>query len=93
MNSAAFFFNNGEFDLEFDQGYVKTMGYDGMMYTLDLGKMTAPVGSMFGEGSLAMVVAITALIASAGAIVVSVSSKKKAVPATSNNIEESEDEE
>ena len=93
VNSAAFFFNNGEFDLEFDQGYVKTMGYDGMMYTLDLGKMTAPVGSMFGEGSLAMVVAITALIASAGAIVVSVSSKKKAVPATSNNIEESEDEE
>ena len=50
-------------------------------------------GSIFGEGSLAMIVAITALIASAAAIVVSVSSKKKAVPATSNNVAESEGEE
>lgn len=51
------------------------------------------VGSIFGEGSLAMIVAITALIASAAAIFVSVSSKKKAVPSTANNAEETEDEE
>ena len=53
----------------------------------------AGVGSIFGEGSLTMIVAFTALIASVGAIVVSVSSKKKAVPATPNNVAESEDEE
>ena len=51
------------------------------------------VGSIFGEGSLAMIVAITALIASAAAIFVSVSSKKKAVPSTANNAEETEGEE
>ena len=51
------------------------------------------VGSIFGEGSLVMIVAITALIASAAAIFVSVSSKKKAVPVAANNAEEAEDEE
>ena len=51
------------------------------------------VGSIFGEGSLAMIVAFTALIASAAAIFVSVSSKKKAVSSTANNAEEAEDEE
>ena len=54
--------------------------------------MVEGVGSIFGEGSLTMIVAITALIASAAAIVVSVSSKKKAVPATSNEVAEFEDE-
>ena len=51
------------------------------------------VGSIFGEGSLTMIVAITALIASAAAIFVSVSSKKKAVSSTANNAQETEDEE
>ena len=51
------------------------------------------VGSIFGEGSLSMIVAITALIASVAAIFVSVSSKKKAVSAPANNAEETEDEE
>ena len=49
--------------------------------------------SIFGEGSLAMIVATTALIASAAAIFVSVSSKKKAVSSTANNAQETEDEE
>ena len=93
MNSAAFFFNNGEFDLEFDQGYVKTLGYDGMMYTLDLGKMTAPVGSMFGEGSLAMIVAILSLVASGVSIFLFVDMKKKLVPVATNNAKETDDEE
>ena len=47
--------------------------------------------SIFGEGSLTMIVAFTALIVSVAAIFVSVSSKKKAVPATSNDVAESED--
>ena len=51
------------------------------------------LASLFGEGSLTMIVAITALIASAAAIFVSVSSKKKSVPSTANNAEETEGEE
>ena len=93
VNSKAFFFNNREFDVKLEQTQENTMGYKGPLYILKLVQKAPAVGSIYGEGSLAMVVAITALIASAGAIVVSVSSKKKAVPATSNNIEESEDEE
>ena len=60
---------------------------------IDFGDGFNSTASIFGEGSLVMIVAITALIASAAAIVVSVSSKKKAVPATSNNVAESGDEE
>ena len=56
------------------------------------GTVSTGVGSIFGEGSFTMIVAITALIASAAAIFVSVSSKK-AVSATVNNAEETEDEE
>ena len=51
------------------------------------------VASIFGEGSLAMIVSLVALIASVAAIVVNVSSKKKAVPAIANNEAESGDEE
>ena len=51
-------------------------------------------GSIFGEGSLAMIVSFVALIASAAAIVVNVSSKKKVLPAAANNeAEENADEE
>ena len=60
---------------------------------IDFGNGFNSTASIFGEGSLVMIVAITALIASAAAIFVSVSSKKKAVPSTANNAEEAEDEE
>ncbi len=50
----------------------------------------AGVGSIFGEGSLSMIVSFVALIASVAAIVVSVSSKKKV---TANGAEESDEEE
>lgn len=90
VNSAAFFFNNGEFDLEFDQGYVQTMGYDGIMYTLDLVKKTAPVGSIFGEGSLSMIVSLVALVVSVAAVIVNVSSKKNRVSAPQNAKEDEE---
>ena len=49
--------------------------------------------SIFGEGSLTMIVSFVALIASVAALVVNVSSKKKAASATANNTTESEDEE
>ncbi len=48
------------------------------------------VGSIFGEGSLAMIVSFVALIASAAAIVVNVSSKKKAVPVATNEAADTE---
>jgi hypothetical protein len=58
---------------------------------IDFGDGFNSTASIFGEGSLTTIVAITALIASAAAIFVSVSSKKKAAPATSNNVTEAED--
>ena len=51
------------------------------------------VGSIFGEGSLALIVAFVALVASVAAIVVNVSSKKKAVSVAANNEVKTEDEE
>ena len=74
--------------------YIKTENADELKYpesNPDNGSQR--VGSIFGEGSLAMIVATTALIASAAAIFVSVSSKKKAVSSTANNAQETEDEE
>ena len=50
-------------------------------------------GSIFGEGSLTMIVALLALVASAVSIFLIVDMKKKLVPATANNTEENEDEE
>jgi hypothetical protein len=92
VNSAAFFFNNGEFECKFDQGYVKTMmdgkTFDGMMYTLDLVKKSAPIGSIFGEGSLSMIVAFVALIASVAALVVNASSVKKKASSAADETEE-----
>lgn len=52
------------------------------------------VGSIFGEGSLTMIVALIALVASIASVSVCVALyKKKAVPATANKAEETDDEE
>lgn len=48
-------------------------------------------GSIFGEGSFSLIVAFVALIASIAAIVVNISSKKKTVPETADNANETED--
>ena len=51
-------------------------------------------GSIFGEGSLTMIVALLALIASGVSIFLTVYyNKKKAVPVAANNVTEAEDEE
>ena len=50
-------------------------------------------GSIFGEGSLTMIVSLIALIASIAAIVVNVSSKKKIAPVAANGAAEAENEE
>ena len=93
VESTAFFINNGEFDFKFDQGEVNTMGYQGIMYTLDLVKKSAPVGSIFGEGSLTNILVIISLIASGVSIFLTVYyNKKKTAPVAVNNVE-AEDEE
>ena len=51
------------------------------------------VGSIFGEGSLAMIVAILSLVASGVSIFLFVDMKKKLVPVATNNAKETEDEE
>ena len=54
------------------------------------GNVSNAAGSIFGEGSLTMIVSFVALIASVAAIVVNVSSKKKAVPVAANGATETE---
>jgi hypothetical protein len=58
---------------------------------IDFGKGVG-AGSIFGEGSLTMIVSILALVSSVAAIGISLTSKKKAVPTTASNAK-TEDEE
>ena len=53
----------------------------------------AGVGSLFGTGSLTMIVAILALVASCASVYLVVDLKKKLVPATANKAAETDDEE
>ena len=48
--------------------------------------------SIFGEGSLTMIIALTALIAAVASLLVNISAKKKAVPAAAANAADDEDE-
>ena len=50
-------------------------------------------GSMFGEGSFTMIIALLALIASVASIVVNLYTKKQLAPVAANNAEEAEDKE
>ena len=54
---------------------------------------TGHVGSMFGEGSLSMIIALLALITSGVSLFLIVDMKKKLVPATTNNADKTESEE
>jgi hypothetical protein len=56
------------------------------------GTVSNGVGSIFGEGSLAMIVAILALVASGVSIFLIVDMKKKLVPATANGADKSDNE-
>ena len=57
------------------------------------GTVSNGAASIFGEGSLTMIVAIFALITSVVCILLIVDMKKKLVPATAKNTSENEDEE
>ena len=56
------------------------------------GNVSNTAGSIFGEGSLTMIIAILALVASAISIFLIVDVKKKSVPATANNTANKADE-
>ena len=55
------------------------------------GTVSNDIGSIFGEGSLAIIVAFVALIVSVAAIVVNVSSKKKAAAVAANSAAEADE--
>ena len=57
------------------------------------GNVSNTAGSIFGEGSLTMIVAILALVASAVSILLIVNMNKKLVPVTANSTAENADEE
>ena len=93
VNHKAFFFNNGEFDVKFEQTQENSMGYNGPLYILKLVQKAPAVGSIFGEGSLAMIVSLLALVASGVSIFLIVDMKKRLVPASTDNASKTEDEE
>ena len=93
VNTKAFFFNNAEFEPVLSEEHVSRMAYQGKVYTIDFIPKTAAAGSVFGEGSLSMIVAILALASSAFSIFLTVYyNKKKAAPVAADT-KEAEDEE
>ena len=92
VNPKVFFVNNEGLEVVRSEYRYSNMD-DTMIPCLSIAKKASAVGSIFGEGSLTMIVAFTALIASAAAILVSVSTKKKAVPAVADTVANDEDEE
>ena len=59
---------------------------------VDFGDGVNSTASIFGEGSLTMIIAFTALIAAVASLLVNVSARKKAVPAAAANAADDEDE-
>ena len=88
-----FFFKEGN-QLEFTNCEFGNSTFNDRSLATFNGQPGNAVGSIFGEGSLTMIVALLALIASGVAIFLVVYyNKKKAVPVAANNAEEAEDEE
>ena len=88
----AFFFEEGN-QLEFTNCEFGDSTFNDRSLATFNGQPGNVVGSIFGEGSLTMIVAILALIASGVCIFLIVDMKKKLVPATAKNTSENEDEE
>ena len=88
-----FFFKEGN-QLEFTNCEFGNSTFNDRSLATFNGQPGNAVGSIFGEGSLATIVALLALIASGVAIFLVVYyNKKKAVPVAANNAAEAEDEE
>ena len=82
-NPKPFFANNEGFEIGLEtRKKTNANSTDVQQLVMTKSNTTA---SIFGEGSLAMIVSLVALIASVAALVVNVSAQKKAVPATANN--------
>lgn len=76
-----------------EEGTLIMNGCDLGDTTFDDKSMVVGVGSVFGEGSLTMIVALLALIASVVSIFLVADVKKKLVSVAANNTEKTEDEE
>jgi predicted outer membrane repeat protein len=93
VNPKVFFVNNEGFEVVRGEYRYSTLN-DTMIPCLNVAKKSASVGSIFGGGSLTMIVSILALLASATAIGISIStSKKKASPAAEIGTAKAENEE
>ena len=92
VNPKVFFVNNE--GLEVVRGEYRYSNLnDTMIPCLNIAKKSTHVGSIFGEGSLSIIVSLLALIASGVSIFLIVDMKKKLVPAATNNVAETKDEE
>ena len=90
VNPKVFFVNNEGFEVVRGEYRYSNLN-DTMIPCLNIAKKPAHVGSIFGEGSLSMIVALLALIASAVSIFLTVYyNKKKAAPVA---VQSKEDEE
>ena len=94
MDSKVFFINNEGFEIVQGQYNRQVDDVIKKIPTLELVKKAPAVASIFGEGSLSMIVAILALVASGVSIFLTVYyNKKKSVPVAANGASESDDDE
>ena len=93
LNTKVFFFNNEGLEIIRSEYRYSNLD-DTMIPCFAIAKKSSAVGSIFGEGSLTMILALLALIASGVSIFLTVYyNKKKVVPVAANNVTEAEDEE
>ena len=92
VNPKVFFVNNDGLEVVRSEYRYSNMDAT-MIQCLSIAKKASAVGSIFGEGSLTMIVSLLALIASGVSIFLTVYyNKKKAVPVAANNTTEADEE-
>ena len=91
LSCEAFFANNEGFEIVIGEKITYSITGNTSEPCVDMVKSNSGVGSIFGEGSLTMIVSLAALVASGVSIFLIVDMKKKLVPATAKNTEENEE--
>jgi predicted outer membrane repeat protein len=93
LSCEAFFADNEGFEIVIGEKITYSITGNTSEPCVDMVKSASAAGSIFGEGSLSMIIALLALIASGVSIFLIVDMKKKLVPAAANNVAETKDEE
>ena len=93
LSCEAFFADNEGFEIVIGEKITYSITGNTSEPCVDMVKSASAAGSIFGEGSLSMIVSLLALIASGVSIFLIVDMKKKLVPAAANNVAETKDEE